>query len=260
MATRELEARVRAHIKASESQIEAFTLRLQKFLDRSLDSLIGELEIGTDAGIDAAQTLGGLFQSLKELGLDAELGRLRTIYAGELKHINAEFARLGNQRALADADKVLVETLITFDTDKVSNKINGYVDDVRSTLIRQVIGGEKPDFKPLRNTVGDRLISNLETEANTMIAGFNRTVTAAKAQELGFNLMIYIGPEDQVTRPFCSEVLSRDPAIYTIDEIKSMNNGQGLSVLEYGGGYNCRHQWRPISQEMADKEGYDGGD
>jgi len=173
-----------------------------------------------------------------------------------LNFIAQELSRPGIRVTFADVDLDIVETLVTFDVDRVTSNVRKYVDDVRSTLMRAVIGGDKPNFTALRDTIGERMVSNLETEINTALMAFNRTVTTSKAQSLGFDLFIYLGPEDDITRPFCEDLLQEDPAIYTIEEIQDMDNGQGLPVLQYGGGYNCRHQWRPISTEQAAEQGY----
>jgi hypothetical protein len=39
-----------------------------------------------------------------------------------------------------------------------------------------------------------------------------------------------------------------------------MDNGQGLDVLTSGGGYNCRHEFRPITLEFAKSLGYNPDD
>jgi hypothetical protein len=39
--------------------------------------------------------------------------------------------------------------------------------------------------------------------------------------------------------------------IYTEAQIAKMDNGTDLPVAVYCGGYNCRHHWRPVSDELA---------
>lgn len=60
------------------------------------------------------------------------------------------------------------------------------------------------------------------------------------------------GPRSSMIPPrdFCRRHTGH---IYSIKEIKGMNNGQGLPVLYYMGGYNCLHFWEPIYGER-DKE------
>lgn len=122
--------------------------------------------------------------------------------------------------------------------------------------MRQVLTGQEVDYKKLRNEIGSKATSQIKTELNTAVMSFNQTVTVSKALELGFDLFVYIGADDKVTRPFCKKLLDKNPPIYSKSEIEAMNNGQDLSVFVYRGGYNCRHQWRPISAEDAAARGY----
>jgi len=36
--------------------------------------------------------------------------------------------------------------------------------------------------------------------------------------------------------------------VVTKDQMRKLDNGQGLGVLVYCGGYNCRHSWSPVSE------------
>ena len=83
------------------------------------------------------------------------------------------------------------------------------------------------------------------TEINTKISMFGRAVTASIAEEAGLNLYLYTGPEDGLTRKFCSPLVGK---VVSESQMKKLNNGQGLPVRTGGGGYNCRHSWSPISK------------
>jgi hypothetical protein len=86
------------------------------------------------------------------------------------------------------------------------------------------------------------------TLANTHLQAAARTALVAKVEQAGAELGVevvyqYLGPRDQVTRPFCLRLLDRK---LTLAEIRKLDNGQGLPVLTHGGGYNCRHRWVPV--------------
>ena len=83
------------------------------------------------------------------------------------------------------------------------------------------------------------------TEINTKISMFGRAVTASIAEEAGLNLYLYTGPDDGLTRKFCSPLVGK---VVSESQMKKLNNGQGLPVRTGGGGYNCRHSWSPISK------------
>lgn len=76
---------------------------------------------------------------------------------------------------------------------------------------------------------------------------YSRSVNAQKADAQGYEWYYYIGPDDDLTRPFCDMVLGEGP-IWHIADIRELDNNQtgAGTVMTAGGGYNCRHHWRPI--------------
>ncbi len=255
---------VKAQIRATDAEIKAFVTRLDGFLAKHLRKILKGLEAGDVSDTEAASLLGSLESELISAGLEKEISKLRATYASELKSIKEAFADEGAKKAaLTDADRTTVETLITFDTDKIAGKLSQYTDDLKGSFMRSVMVGEPIDVSEAYDALSPRIQSQLEAETNTLISTFSRTVTATKAQDLGFELMVYVGPDDKITREFCGdclqgklEGLERDVPIYTIEEINSMDNGTAIPVLQGGGGYNCRHRWRPISEERARERGW----
>lgn len=113
----------------------------------------------------------------------------------------------------------------------------------------------------LIDTVSERLDvsttrSGVLVEAAIRAAYQRATFIAAEnaAQGTGEPMAyLYDGPEDSKTRPFCQTVIGE---AFTLEAIKRLDNGQGLTVDVHRGGYNCRHRWSPISIEDATAEGY----
>lgn len=96
-------------------------------------------------------------------------------------------------------------------------------------------------------------IPQATTEARTRLAEFDRAVTAQTAAEAGATLFAYLGPVDGITRPFCAEL---EGFALTTDQIGRLNNAQtAISPLYAGGGYNCRHQFSPITAKYAELAG-----
>lgn len=142
------------------------------------------------------------------------------------------------------------------------------VRSIHGSILDSVVGGAT--VKELERAIELHLVDEpafpgrAKTLANTLTHSFDRTVTNRKAKAAGISTFVYLGPEDDATRPFCEAVLSGDggsefnvpavdgdPPIYTDDQIAGMDNGQGLAVFQFGGGYNCRHKFRPISAKVA---------
>lgn len=105
----------------------------------------------------------------------------------------------------------------------------------------------------------DTSFSRAKAAVETAIIGAYRAITVAQAESgaeatgepMGF---LYDGPEDAKIRPFCSEHVG---IVYTAAALRRMDNGQGLPVVPFAGGYRCRHRLVPIDLDQARAEGYD---
>ena len=229
-------------------EVDRFIKNLKKFLDKGLEEIVGELE---DGNIDPALYLGGLLEQLKKRGLRKQMGELQAIYGKELKRVQGSFTQDGYNKSLAYIGKETLTQLITFKVEDIENKSLDVIGSLRPIMLEQVITGQKIDIEPLKDKISGRLFGNIKTELNTAMLNFSRTISASKYIEEGTTKFLYAGPLDDITRPFCEEVLTeRDPAIYTLDEILSMDNGQIGDVMTSCGGYNCRHQWAPVSDSL----------
>lgn len=256
MDARSLNSGVKKTIKAREQEIDAFINRLDGFLQKNLRKILRGIEDGDFSASQAAQALGGLQDSLRAAGLGDKLAEIAQIYGSELREIKSRFKQTtGKDPVLNEVDIDVTQALVTFDADVVANRIYGYVDDIRSVVMRGVITGNVPRFDDLHEQLGGALVNNLNTELNTALSGFSRTVNLSKADDLGIELFLYAGPDDGVTRPFCQERVGQ---IFTREEIESWDNDQGLPADVYLGGYNCRHRLDPVSAELAEELGYDG--
>lgn len=243
--------------KSRDAKLAAFRARLDKFLFINIDEIIGKLEIGEISGLEAAKILGQLQSNLEEMGLQEELERLVPIYQDELDYIETLFELSSGKKILySGVDADVIDQLINYDISRSRGQVYVYADKLKSTLMQSVLTGEAPDVKQLQRDLGDSALNSIETEVNTSLAGFSQSITIQKAKEAGLDLFLYIGPDDNITRPFCKSVLDKDPAIYSVDEIKDLDNGQGLDVFVYRGGYNCRHEWSPLDLDTAVSLGY----
>ena len=95
----------------------------------------------------------------------------------------------------------------------------------------------------------DLTVAQVRTLAETTLAQFERGMIKEVAQELDPQVkFIYGGPIDSATRDFCLDTISdqRNTDGFTEAEIAGLDNGQLPNVFLTGGGYNCRHDWRPF--------------
>jgi hypothetical protein len=260
---------IRRHIDATSKELELFVLKLEKILKGKARKLLKDLYSGNDTIASNARNAIATIAKLDQVLVDAEVGsqldELRQIYGKELAMIrqvyfaDAALVAAGAAKFYSGIDADVVETLIKFDVDTMTTMLTRYVDDVRGILTRAVITGKVPTFEDAHD--GAFSAPQFQTEVQTMFSSFSQSVIGKKAKDLGFELFQYLGPLDKVTRAFCEDTLTdkdHPGAIYTMDEINEMDNGQLEDVYVTRGGYNCRHQWRPVSLKTARELGYLG--
>ena len=96
------------------------------------------------------------------------------------------------------------------------------------------------------------------TEARTATAAYDRTIQAgiAQAADPRGDKLVYVsvGPIDGLQRVFCAEVVGLS---FTLDQLGRLRNGTpGMPVVDFHGGYNCRHHWTPMLPGQAARNGY----
>jgi hypothetical protein len=91
----------------------------------------------------------------------------------------------------------------------------------------------------------------INTVINTQLAGFDNSSSRTVGLLAGLESFVYMGPLGPHTRPFCKDLLL-DRRLWTEPEILGMDNGQGLPVDRYCGGYNCLHHWAMVSSAWSE--------
>jgi len=92
--------------------------------------------------------------------------------------------------------------------------------------------------------------------AQDLFQDFDRETQKQYADDLKLNFAIYSGTEIKTTRDFCEKRVNN---IYTKEEINSWNaqnwagKRQNVPVEVQCGGYNCRHHFNYISDELAQR-------
>ena len=133
----------------------------------------------------------------------------------------------------ADFNKIVSLTAVDFPllNDSVRK-------DVLFELKRAVAGDY--GYASFRQKLINRKLGETDasTLANTSLAGFDNQYHIEGAQQAGAEYFLYDGILVEHSRDFCIE---RVKGVYTIAELKGMNNKQGLDVIPFLGGYNCIH-------------------
>lgn len=116
---------------------------------------------------------------------------------------------------------------------------------VKSLVVKGLRKGE--DSATIKKKLTRRL-GVLNYHANAIVrtakSGFSGIDNIHQFEEAGIELLTYTGPPAE--REFCKLHLGKT---YSIAQIRALDNGQGLPVLYYEGGYNCRHSWSAATAE-----------
>lgn len=248
MNQKQLNKTVKKRQDKAINQVDSFIADLQRFLELALEEIIGELE---DGNVDPALALGKLIYEMKKRGMIEEIGKLRLIYKDELKRVDQAMIEYGIDAGSYGVTRDTLSALIKFNINEVENKTIEVIGQLRPLMLQRVLLGQNIALAPLRAVLAKKLYNQIKTEINTAMLTFSRLIVMTQAIRLGFEKFIYNGPDDSLTRPFCKHVLEkRNPPIYKLSEINKMDNKQGLDVKISGGGYNCRHEWRPVDDEL----------
>ena len=240
-------ARLTDQAVASFERELAFVVRQ---LERQLLALIGEVakdsrtaiiraaratrlrnqirDVLTEAGFDA------LLDAATEVPLD-RLARavLRTTVGQE---VTAFVTRL---QPRIDALKALTLT-----------DLLGQGDQLASALWRATVQGvfSARSVEAIVRDLGgviDQSLPRIRTLYDTSVSIYGRQVELLQAGNDPETLFVYMGPVDDVIRPFCEDLVGK---VLSRAEIDALDNGQLPNVMLTGGGYNCRHGFTEISQ------------
>lgn len=249
MATQERNLN-RRRIDATQAEIDLFVERLGTFFSGNLEKILKDLKDGKLKALEAAKILGGLSNGLMQAGLEKELRAIEKVYGVQMRTVN-EFYQQNeiSDHIFADADYKVVEQLVKLDTRIAQGEILKNADQVASVMMRKIIVGEPLETQVMLEYYGKGLQREIRTEIETTTSGYYRSITQAKAKEVGLDYFVYLGPDDGITRPFCKARVNK---IFTRSQISKWSNGTDLSAAIYAGGYNCRHDLVPLTKEKAD--------
>ena len=245
---------LKSQLDILDGDIENFTRELNRFINQGLTLILRNIERPDRKTLEVAKALGSLLSSLNSMGLDSVIQKVTKVYSNQLKVALDQLSEsAGKKVTFTDVDLQVTEQLVKLDRQLITNQVGDLTTRLSSAVMRQVIIGETPNVSEIVSESTDKSIANIKTELNTAAIGFSRSITQAKAEELGLDLFLYVGVVDKVTRPFCRSKVGK---IFTKDDVSRWDNGQGIPAAIYLGGYNCRHQLRPISRERAKELGY----
>jgi hypothetical protein len=229
-------------LQIDEAEINAFVNEFNARIDAFKNNVLlnaGQLE-GDDLGItfidgivDSSLEESGYYQVINEMVnteyqniLNSETQYLEDIVKDTVEINDDTLQRLMQQK---EVDLQNIGEL----TNNIQNKM--------STEIFQFSQGNitRKELLNSVNKISSQFGSWTNTWIDTSIAGFKSKASTELATAYGIEKFKYLGPDDNITRPFCGRHLSE---VKTIAEWNQLSNEQINPVSVYRGGYNCRHR------------------
>jgi len=246
---------------AAIRDLEALRRRLERELVRilgRLDTERGERTLVSDR--DAQRTAASVYRQVEAALQQQGVETIRSIVAE--RALEAIDAVAPGEAWPPDVRREL-QNIVNQQTADVAEVFGVAADEVRQAVNAGVTTGT--DLGDLVAAVSDRLNvaffrASAAVDSAVMAAGRKAVVAAASAIEGDVDLVFaYTGPTDGKNRPFCARWIGREDGqrkAVTLAYMKTLDNGQGLDVESYCGGYNCRHTWAPLPRERAVRRGY----
>lgn len=206
----------------------------QADLDQAIEQFSEEAKELEDQGL----TLEQILAALGVLSIaDYILQDLRM--QGAINRYVAGLNSLFNQKALfGQLTQGELLALRNMFTSSISNYVVSLGDEIRYSIASGVGRGLKlPEIKSLVRRNLALLPSATERHIATTMATFSRALTTAMLNDAPDQVLTYVGPLDEKTRPICKSMLAAGSL--TAREVESRFPG----ALVDGGGINCRHSW-----------------
>lgn len=220
--------------------------RLETVIGRDLQSLLKEFERYVER---VFQQSGNTLQLTS-----ADFKDIVNRFLKELTSRSEYQLRTSRDELIALHDKIKEALEFKYPIDyqlfpKVTQPTKSLIREVSSILIKYRDG--KLTEQSTQRLIKKRFrvpIYHADAFINTQLAGFDNTAALDIAKFAGLSKAMYFGPVGKNTRQFCLTLLSKG-GMYTEKQIRAMDNGQGLPVIRYCGGYRCMHEWLWVDPE-----------
>lgn len=188
-----------------------------------------------------------LRQALRSAGYD---DLAETAYGPQLDRITAavlDGRRIAQQSArLTQGITLRLEAIRLLMIEDLLEEGDDVAKELWQAAVRGIFGG-RPTRDILEDLADrlDRSQAHIETLYDTTISIYGRQVEALQAGPDPEATFLYLGPDDEKTRPFCRHHVGK---VYTRAAIDKMDNKQLDNPFLTGGGFNCRHQFMEVSK------------
>lgn len=244
--TRIIERNNRTVDRSIVSYVGTLRLLMQSKLLRELSTLPKDRNLRRS---EVLRLLGGLESIIMEdEEIDEHINGLQDILDLQFQLSQAAY-RIADEdyeedAAISRRDQTRLAVFVNARQQNVSVMARAYANEVRQALADSIISNVEISDFDLTEVEAPRIFSALENDLKTATASYGRIESLA----IGAKYVLYAGPRDARNRPFCAERVNK---IYPVEVVYTWDNGQGIPAYLYCGGYGCRHQLIPVSDNKA---------
>jgi hypothetical protein len=219
-------------LRAAEKRIAFYEARIFALLSAYERNLAREIrrKLRSDDYPPSVAVLGG-FDTMSLESRNALLEEIAFLFGDIYKETVSDFPA-GVSSGL---EQETVEAFIYEKLKEFSDLLSLQISRVRS----QVLEGALVDGQLFLPEVS--LVGNVDDAVVSGLVVFSRAISAASLPES--TMVMYVGPKDSRNRPFCAERVGN---VYSMAEVLTWDNGQGLPAVIYCGGHGCRHFLQPV--------------
>lgn len=219
---------------------QAILSEIQRIL-ATLDTEEGQLE-STSYNL---RSIEDVRRQVQQIAVEQGSAAIADLLDRELPDIiQASLAESGLGEFAPQITDDVLDFLDGLDQEVIKN-LNDTTGDLARAMRRGIVGGSQTS--ELLDSVARSLDTTLGRAATAIEGGirrFNERVTIETARDADF-YYVYIGPDDQKTRPYCRPRVG-----------KVLNQEQAdAAVANVEGRWNCRHDLAPITLEDARRMG-----
>ncbi len=202
---------------------------------------------------------------LKEEGYYDNLKEYKKVFDDNLKEVISQYKSFGavSSPDLKAFNNVAFENF--YQNLAVNVTDSNIKQPIKDALLQYIAGGGR--YKDFKDTVKEVLTTkkiegNIDTIAREYAFQYRRAQGQIIANKLDIKYFLYFGTEIETTRCFCQQRIDN---IYTKEEIESWAdldwNGKEAgtnrsNIAQKLGGWRCRHDLIPASEERAKREGF----
>ena len=221
--------------------------QIQNQLLDKVSKILPRLEgLSTEQKLQTIRALN-FMDEMKSLGLSNAVDDLYKDFNKEITSALQTATQLG--AGVSTVNLQAIETMRLLEIDSLVKGYEQYASDLKKELTRAVITGEPAKDLATRLKAEYGAQKMLTGPQKRVVVGdafarLSNATTAEAFANLPEQKFTYVGPNDDVTRDICKEVLrsAKNDTGYTAEEI----NGLGSVDFATRGGWNCRHDWIPV--------------